>query len=79
MAGYVTLGAIADRRRLLVVACNRCPRRGRLATARLLAEHGADLPGPTLRRILAADCPRMIANKLHDPCGVHFPDLARDP
>jgi hypothetical protein len=32
---------------------------GRLATVRLLAEHGADLPMPELPGIVAADCPRM--------------------
>jgi len=41
-----------------------------------LAEHGADLPIPELRRIVAADCARMIEGKVHDPCGVHFPDLS---
>jgi hypothetical protein len=40
-----------------------------------LAEHGLDLPMPELRRIIAADCPRMIADHVHDVCGVHFPGL----
>ena len=60
----------------IIVSCNRCDRRGRLRTRRLLAEHGPDLPGPELRRILAADCPKMIAGKLHDVCGIHFPGLS---
>jgi hypothetical protein len=34
-----------------------------------------DLPMPDLRRIIAADCPRMIAGQMHDVCGVHFPGL----
>ena len=51
---------------MLGVSCNRCERRGRLAVARLLAAHGPALPGPELRRILAADCPRMIAGKIPD-------------
>jgi hypothetical protein len=45
----------------------------KLRIARLLAGHGPALPGPDLRRILAADCPRMIEGKMHDTCGVHFP------
>jgi hypothetical protein len=27
---------------------------------------------PNLRRIIAADCSRMIAGHAHDVCGVHF-------
>jgi len=61
---------------MLEVSCNRCDRQGRLATARLLAERGADLPMPELRRIVAADCPRMQAGRTHDVCGVHFPRLS---
>jgi hypothetical protein len=30
---------------------------------------------PDLRRIIAADCPRMITGHVHDVCGVHFPGL----
>ena len=46
MTGTRILGEIAARIDLLTVACNRCDRRGRLRIDRLLAEHGADLPGP---------------------------------
>jgi hypothetical protein len=74
-AGVVLLGQVATRLPVLEVACNRCDRRGRLHTARLLAEHGPDLPMPELRLIIAADCPRMIAGHAHDICGVHFPGL----
>jgi hypothetical protein len=74
-SGYITLAEIASRLTTLDVACNRCDRRGHVSVARLLAERGADFPAPNLRRILAADCPRMIAAEVHDPCGVHFPDL----
>jgi hypothetical protein len=76
-AGYVTLGDLARCRTAINAACNRCERRGRLSVARLVALHGADLPVPELRHIVAADCPRMIEGKISDPCGVHFPGLAR--
>lgn len=74
--GYVTLGDVAGGRAMLRVACNRCDRNGRLPIAGLLARHGAAFPVPELRRVLAADCERMIKAAMHDPCGVHFPDLA---
>ncbi len=74
-AGVVLLGQVAARLSVLDVACNRCDRRGRLRIDRLLTEHGPDLPMPDLRRIIAADCPRMIAGHAHDVCGAHFPSL----
>ena len=80
VSGVVTLGRIAAPfadadLTMLDVSCNRCDRRGRLSVARLLAEHGHALPGPELRRIIAHDCPRMIAGKIPDVCGIHFPQM----
>ena len=62
---------------MVEVSCNRCDRRGRLSIARLLAEHGPALARPELRRIIAHDCPRMVAGKVPDVCGVHFPQMSR--
>jgi hypothetical protein len=73
--GFLILGDIASRTATLAVACNRCDRRGRLSIDRLLAEHGQGLPIPELRRIVAADCPKMQAGQVHDVCGAHFPEL----
>jgi hypothetical protein len=76
-SGVTTLGDMAVQfPDTVIVSCNRCDRRGRQRIARLLTEHGPDLPGPELRRILAADCPKMIASEMHDVCGIHFPGLA---
>jgi hypothetical protein len=76
-SGVTTLGDMAARFPAMIpVACNRCDRRGKLRTSRLLSEHGPDLPVPELRRILAAACPRMIAGEMHGVCGIHFPGLA---
>jgi hypothetical protein len=76
-SGVRTLGDIAAQfPEKSVVSCNRCERRGVLRTARLLAEHGPNIPGPELSRILAADCPKMIEGKMHDVCGIHFPGLS---
>jgi len=46
-----------------------------LRTDWLLAEHGPAMPLPELRQIIAADCPRMIAGRVHDVCGAHFSGL----
>lgn len=75
-AGVITLDQVATRVGVLQIACNRCERRGQLRTDRLIAEHGGALPMPRLREIVAADCPRMQAAEMRDPCGVHFPQLA---
>ena len=61
----------------IVIACNRCERRGRLSLARMVAEHGADKPGPELLRDLSADCPKRISKMAHDICGIHTPQMAR--
>jgi hypothetical protein len=43
MKTTITLGDMADKgMRMLEVACRKCPRRGRLSIARLIAEHGRD-------------------------------------
>ena len=76
-SGFVTLGQLAARLSVLDVACNRCDRRGRLRTNALLAKHGPALSVPALRGIIAADCARMIEGRMHDVCGVHFPQLSR--
>jgi hypothetical protein len=60
---------------MVVIECAKCGRSGRLSNARLIAEHGPDIPLPDLRLVLAA-CPRRA--RMHDPCEVVFPDLAKD-
>jgi hypothetical protein len=47
-SGVVILGQVADRLLVLEVSCNRCDRRGRLRTDRLLAEHGPRRPIPAI-------------------------------
>lgn len=75
--GVVTLGQVAARLDYLDVGCSRCDRTGRLRLDRLTAEYGPDMPMPTLGRLLAADCPRLIADRMHDVCGWRFPQLSR--
>ena len=71
--GVVTLGEVTAKAGRVEIACRRCDRRGVLRTDRLIAEHGPGIPVPALLRLLAADCPRMQADKMHDVCGVHMP------
>jgi hypothetical protein len=52
-----------------------CERRGQLRTDHLLAEHGGELPILRLRELVAANCGRMQAAEVRDPCGVQFPQL----
>jgi hypothetical protein len=79
MKTMITLGDMAAKgMTMLVVACRRCDRRGRLSIARLIAEHGRDDYGD-LRRLIAHDCPKMQnpPADIYDRCGVHFPELPR--
>jgi hypothetical protein len=74
-----TLGDMADKgMTMLEVACRKCPRRGRLSIARLIAEHGRD-EELDLRRIIAHDCPRMREPQasIYELCGVMFPELPK--
>jgi len=60
---------------MLVVACRKCERRGRLRISRLIAEHGDD--PPNLKALFAHDCPRFTnpSVSIYERCGVHFPEL----
>jgi hypothetical protein len=62
---------------MLVVACSKCERWGRLRIARLIAEHGDD--PPNLRGLIAHDCPRMRdpSVSIYERCGVRFPELPK--
>ena len=67
-----TMADLARRQRWLVIVCDRCPRRGRLRTDRLLARYGPDVAGPVLLDLIAADCPRQITRAWYDRCGVKY-------
>ncbi len=79
MNGVITLGEMQARgRTMLEAACDRCGRRGRLRSARLIAEHGATDYGD-LRKLIARDCPRMRdpSVSIYGRCRVQFPELPR--
>ena len=72
--GALSLGQLAERLSHLEVRCRRCERRGRLRLDRLIAEHGADFPGPALREILPGDGPKRDVS-LYERCDAHFPNV----
>jgi hypothetical protein len=73
--GAVQLGDIAGKITVLNVACRRCERSGRLSVTRLIERHGTDKRLPELRYILAGDCPHVVADRIYDRCGIHYPQL----
>src|SRR3984957_4576942 len=75
-AGSILLGDVAQHLASADVSCNFCERRGKVSIARLMSEHGPEMPIPTLLRMLSADCPRRLAAQIVEPCGVHLPALA---
>jgi hypothetical protein len=75
-SGSILLGEVAQHLASVDVACNFCPRVGKASITRLMHEHGPDMPIPTLLRLLSADCPRRLAQRIAEPCGVHLPELA---
>ncbi len=74
-SGALTLGQVAGRTAALEVACRRCGRHGRYDVVRLVERHGAGMPMPELRGVLAGDCPRCATRNVYDLCDVHFPQL----
>jgi hypothetical protein len=74
--GAILLGEVAQHLAAVEISCNFCPRRGKASVARLMHEHGGDVPIPDLLRVLSADYPRRLAARIAEPCGVHLPQLA---
>jgi hypothetical protein len=74
--GAILLGEVAQHLATIHIACNFCPRHGKASVGRLLHEHGPDLPIPDLLRMFSHDCPRRLAARIGEPCGVHLPELA---
>jgi hypothetical protein len=74
--GSILLVQVAAKTEEIEIACKVCPRRGRLRTDRLLAEHGQEMGMPTLLRILAGDCPQLKSASISENCDVHSPTLS---
>jgi hypothetical protein len=74
--GAILLGEVAQHLASVEISCNFCPRRGKASVGRLVQEHGPDMPIPDLLRMLSHDCPRRLAARIAEPCGVHLPELS---
>jgi hypothetical protein len=58
---------------LIKVACRKCPRKGQYRRETLGTLHNSpDIKLPLLLATLAGDCPKMIASRYEDRCGVHL-------
>ena len=57
------------------LVCEKCPRKGQYLKSSLMQRFGPDQNMVDLRLILAADCPKVVANKFGDLCGVIYQDL----
>ena len=56
------------------LACTKCERSGQYRKAALIERFGPDQNMVNLRLELAAGCPKIVANKFMDLCGVIYPD-----
>ena len=74
--GAILLGEVARHLSAVNVACNLCPRQGKVSIIRLMQEHGPDMPVPDILRLLSHNCPRRLAARMNEPCGVHLPELS---
>ena len=72
---YLLSDVVAVGLKQVDVACKKCGRRGRVSVARLLAEHGPDMPLPGLPQLIAKGCPLVNATSYYDRCGAYFPNL----
>ena len=75
MSDLRTLGEIAARTGLLVVACSRCERRGRYRLDNLITRHGADAGVRVIVPELTADCLQRDSVALMERCDILFPEL----
>jgi hypothetical protein len=74
--GSILLGDVAEHLSSVAIACNFCPRVGKASITRLMHEYGPKMPIPTLLSLLSTDCPRRLAARMAEPCGVHLPELS---
>jgi hypothetical protein len=77
VSGRITLGQVAERTDVLVVACNRCDRVERYPIATLIARYGLKFEVPRLLQSLSHHCPKRRSVNRSDLCGICCPELAK--
>jgi hypothetical protein len=76
MKQVITLGDIeAKGLSRLVIACDRCPRRGAYRVARLVEQLGRAHDLVALRLQLTAACPAYCTGRTTPACGARYPQL----
>jgi hypothetical protein len=62
---------------VLLVACDKCGRKGRYAVPRLIEQCRHDAMVVDFFAAINADCPMKQAGNMSDQCAARCPDLAR--
>ena len=75
--GAIRFGDLEGKLSALRIECATCNRAGQYWIARLIEQRGRDGKVADLLAEVSADCPKKIARKRNDPCGVRCQDLAR--
>jgi hypothetical protein len=75
--GAIRFGDLEGKLSALRIECATCNRAGQYWIARLIEQRGRDGKVADLLAEVSADCPKKIARKRNDPCGVRCPDLPR--
>ena len=75
--GAITFGDLVGKLDVLVVACDKCGRKGRYSVARLIERHGRDAKVLDLLAEITADCPKKQAGNMSDQCAARCPDLPK--
>ena len=75
--GAIRFGDLEGKLSALRIECATCTRAGQYWIARLIEQRGRDGKVADLLAEVSADCPKKIARKRNDPCGVRCADLPR--
>ena len=75
--GAIILSDLIGKLDVLVVACEKCQRKGVSHLHRLIEERGREAKVIDWLDELSADCPKKLAHNMNDQCAARCPDLAR--
>jgi len=75
--GAIIFGDLVGKLDALNVTCDKCGRKGRYMVSRLIEKYGSDGKVVDFLSEITKDCPKKLAHRMNDQCGVRCPDLAR--